>query len=263
MATALITGASGGIGLSLAKIHAANGGDLILIARNLQTLERERQDLISKFNVDVTIIAKDLTDENAAQEIYDIVHRKNIQVDYLINNAGFGAFGFFAQTDWGKEKKMMDLNMTALVHLCKLFIPEMQSRRSGRILNIASNASFQPGPTMAVYYATKAFVYYFSSALYNELKSYNISVTSSHPGPVKTGFQNAADLQGADTRLLKFYPILSAEFVAKESYKAMMRGKRIVIPGFLNKVNAAGSKLLPWQIIIPITRWLQGSPHLK
>ncbi|MBK6729993.1 MAG: SDR family oxidoreductase [Bacteroidetes bacterium] len=259
MATALITGASGGIGLEIAKLHASRKGNLVLVARSQDKLLAIKNDLEQQFSIQVEVIIKDLTMENAAQEIYDYLKSKNIVIDYLINNAGFGEFGLFTSTPWEKEKSMMDLNMIALTHLTKLFALEMQTRRSGKILNIASNAAFQPGPSMAIYYATKAYVYYFSSALYNELKPFHVSVTSSHPGPVETGFMEASNLHTGNTRLLKYYPILSAEFVAKESYNAMLKGKRIVIPGFLNKVNAFFSKILPWSIVIPVTRWLQGS----
>lgn len=259
MATALITGASGGIGLEIAKLHAAKKGNLVLVARSQNKLLAIKKDLEQQFSIQVEVMVKDLTAENAVQEIYEYLKSKSIIIDYLINNAGFGEFGLFTSNAWAKEKSMMDLNMKALTHLTKLFASDMQNRRSGKILNIASNASFQPGPTMAIYYATKAYVYYFSSALYNELKPYHVSVTSSHPGPVETGFAEASNLHTGNTRLLKYYPILSAEFVAEESYQAMLKGKRIVIPGFLNKVNAFFSKILPWSIVIPVTRWLQGS----
>ena len=263
MATALITGASSGIGLEIAKLHASKGGDLVLVARSGDKLLATKKELEEKYNIHVEVIVKDLSLPNAAQEVYDIVHNNNIVIDYLINNAGFGELGMFTTTPWEKEKRMMDLNMLALTHLTKLFAPDMQKRGSGRILNIASNASFQPGPTMAIYYATKAYVYYFSSALYNELKPYGVSVTSSHPGPVETGFQEASSLHKSKSRLLRFYPILNAEFVAKESYNAMLKGKRIIIPGFINKINAANSKYFPWSIVIPVTRWLQGSSKIQ
>ena len=261
MPTALITGASSGLGLEFAKIHASNGGDLILVARSGNKLEQLKQELTAKHNIQVTIIVKDLSVTDAAQQVYDEVKSKQLKVDYLINNAGFGDFGLFANTNWEKEHQMMQLNMTALAHLTKLFVKDMVAARSGKILNIASTASFQPGPTMAIYYATKAFVYYFSSALYNELKPYGVSVTSFHPGPTKTGFQDAADMHSS--RLLKLMPVPDALPVAKKGYAAMMKGKRTAIPGFINNVFQMSSKLMPWWFIIPTTRFLQGSEEVK
>ena len=261
MPTALITGASSGIGLELAKIHAAKGGDLILVARSGDKLEKLKTELISSHKIKVHIVVKDLGAPNAAQEVYDEVQKQNLQVDYLINNAGFGDFGLFLNTNWDKEQQMMQLNMVALSQLTKLFVKDMATRKSGKILNIASTASFQPGPTMAIYYATKAFVYYFSSALYNELKPYGISVTSFHPGPTKTGFQDAADMHSS--RLLKFMPVPDAQPVAKKGYAAMMKGKRTSTPGLINNIFQISAKLMPWGIIIPVTRYLQGSEQVK
>ncbi|MBK7440381.1 MAG: SDR family oxidoreductase [Bacteroidetes bacterium] len=261
MPTALITGASSGIGLEFAKIHAAKGGDLILVARSGDKLEQLKTDLINSHPIKVHIVVKDLGAPNAAQEVYDEVKKLNLQVDYLINNAGFGDFGLFLNTSWDKEQQMMQLNMIALSQLTKLFVKDMAARKSGKILNIASTASFQPGPTMAIYYATKAFVYYFSSALYNELKPYGISVTSFHPGPTKTGFQDAADMHSS--RLLKLVPVPEALPVAKKGYAAMMKGKRTATPGLINNIFQISSKLTPWGIIIPVTRYLQGSEQVK
>ena len=261
MPTALITGASSGLGLEFAKIHAAKGGDLILVARSGNKLEQLKQELSAAHKIQVTIIVKDLSIPDAAQHIYDEVQSKHLKVDYLINNAGFGDFGLFANTSWEKEHQMMQLNMTALAQLTKLFVKDMVAARSGKILNIASTASFQPGPTMAIYYATKAFVYYFSSALYNEVKPYGVTVTSFHPGPTKTGFQDAADMHSS--RLLKLMPVPDALPVAKKGYAAMMKGKRTSIPGFLNNMFQVSAKLTPWWIIIPATRFLQGSEEVK
>lgn len=261
MATALITGASSGLGFELAKIHASKGGNLVLVARRGDILEQLKQELTITHKIAVHVIESDLSSPNAAQSIYDEVKMNNIQVDFLINNAGFGDFGLFIHTDWQKDNDMAQVNMIALMQLTKLFVADMVTRRSGKILNIASTASFQPGPTMSVYYATKAFVYYFSAALYNELKPYGVSVTSFHPGPTKTEFQEVANMHKA--RLLKLMPIAAPFPVALKGYAAMIRGKRTAIPGLLNNLTQIAAKLTPWSIIIPATRFLQGSNEVK
>ncbi|MFN7691551.1 MAG: SDR family NAD(P)-dependent oxidoreductase, partial [Bacteroidota bacterium] len=158
MATALITGASNGIGLELAKIHASKGGDLVLVARNKSKLDELKHELKTKFNIKVYTIGKDLSASNAAKEVYDETSKQQIKIEYLINNAGFGDFGFFAETDWNKELQMINLNITTLTQFTKLYLQEMLKRKSGKIMNVASTAAFQSGPTMAVYYATKAYV---------------------------------------------------------------------------------------------------------
>lgn len=257
MATALITGASSGLGLEFAKIHATTGGSLILVARSGDKLEQLKAELIANHKIQVHVIVKDLSSTNAAQEIFNEVKKRNLPVDYLINNAGFGELGLFVNTNWEKEHQMMQLNMIALTHLTKLFLPDMAAKRSGKVLNISSSAAFQPGPAMAIYYATKAFVYYFSSALHNEVKNLGVTVTSFHPGPTKTGFQDAANMQNA--RLFKLMPVPEATEVAKKGYKAMLKGKRTAIPGLVNNMFQLSAKLLPWSIVIPVTRYMQGS----
>ena len=168
--TALITGSSSGIGYELAKIHARNGDNLVLVALDKDKLDELKAELEAKHKVSVHTIGKDLTIQGAVDAVYDELKKQNIPVDYLINNAGFGDFGLFAESDWSKQESMINLNITALAHFTRLFLPAMIERGSGRILNVASTASFQPGPTMAVYFATKAFVLSFSEALSNELK---------------------------------------------------------------------------------------------
>ena len=167
MTTALITGASSGIGLELAKVHASKGGDLVLVARNKLRLDELKTELESKFKVKVYTIGKDLSLANSAQEVYNETKNQNIEIDYLINNAGFGDFGMFVDTDWNKELQMINLNITTLTHFTKLYLQDMVKRGSGRIMNVASTAAFQSGPTMAVYFATKAYVLSFSEAIDN------------------------------------------------------------------------------------------------
>jgi uncharacterized protein len=187
--TALITGASNGIGLELAKIHASKGDDLVLVARNKTKLDELKTELENQYTIKVYTIGKDLSGFNAAQEVYDETTKQNIQIDYLINNAGFGDFGMFTETDWNKEFQMINLNITTLTQFTKLYLQDMVKRRSGKIMNVASTAAFQSGPTMAVYCATKAYVLSFSEAVNNEVSDQGVTITTLCPGPTESGFQ--------------------------------------------------------------------------
>lgn len=218
---ALITGASSGIGKELAKFHAAQGGDLVIVARRKQALDDLKAELESEYGVAVTCIAKDLTDTGAAQEVYAEVHDAAIKVEYLINNAGFGGHGRFHERDWSRDKAMIQLNVTTLAELTRVFLPDMVARKSGRILNVASTAAFVPGPLQAVYYATKAFVVSFSQAIAEELREENVTVTALCPGAVATEFVASGDLDGVEI----FNNAKSPASVAKVGYEAMMRGK--------------------------------------
>lgn len=188
MATVLITGASSGIGMELAKIFASKGNDLVLIARSFHKLENLKNEIGQRDKVAVTIIEKDLSGINAAAEVFNETQSKNISVDYLVNNAGLGEYGLFAETDWQKELQMIEVNILALTHLTKLFLPQMLKNNSGKILNVASTAAFQPGPQMAVYYASKAYVLHFSEAVNYELRNTNITITALCPVERKAVF---------------------------------------------------------------------------
>jgi len=190
----LITGASNGIGLELAVLHASKGGDLVLVARNKVKLNELKSDLENKFKIDVYIIGKDLSAPSSAQEVYDEIYNQNIQVDFLINNAGIGDFGMFSETKWQKELEMINLNITTLTLFTKIFLQEMIKRKSGRIMNVASTASFQPGPMMAVYCATKSYVLSFTEAVSNEIIGMGVSITALCPGATETGFKAAGNL---------------------------------------------------------------------
>ena len=233
--TALITGASNGIGLELAKIHASKGGDLVLIARNKSKLDELKTELETQFKVSVYTIGKDLSETNAAQEIYDETNRQNIEVVYLINNAGFGDFGMFTETDWSKELQMINLNITTLTHFTKLYLQDMLKRRSGKIMNVASTAAFQPGPTAAVYCATKAFV-----------------LTSLCPGPTETGFQAAAAMD--ESNLFKGKKLPSAKVVAEYGYSSMIKGKTVAIHGIMNTIMSNSSRFAPRALVLKIGR---------
>jgi short-subunit dehydrogenase len=210
--TALITGSTSGIGYELAYIHAKQGGNLVLVARSKDKLEQIKKDLENKYKIDVYVIDKDLSIKDSAKSVYDEIIDKNITVDYLINNAGFGDYGFFNERDWGKLERMINLNITALTQLTKLFINDMIKRRDGKIMNVASTAAFQSGPTMAVYYATKAYVLSFSEAINNEVKNSGVIVTTLCPGATQSGFQEAASLQ--ESRLIKGRKLPTSKEVA-------------------------------------------------
>ena len=227
---ALITGASSGIGKSLAIIHAKAGGDVILVARSRDALESLKKELERTHHITAHVMVKDLSKPNAAQELYDEVIRNNWHVDILINNAGFGGQGLFHERALEKDLAMITLNVQTLVALTRLFLPDMVGRERGKILMIGSTAGFMPGPLQATYYATKAFVNSFSLALSEELQGTGVSVTVLCPGAVNTGFIKAANVDG--TKL--FASTVSAASVAQAGYTAMLQGKRLVIsPGRL------------------------------
>ena len=195
MKTALITGASSGIGLEFAKVFAKEKNNLVLVARSKDKLEQLASDIRKDYAVQVKVINADLSNMEEVQMVYDTCKAENIEVEYLINNAGFGDFGYFAQSDWKKTEQMIDLNIKSLTKFCRLFIPDMVARKSGKILNVASTAAFQPGPTMAVYFASKSYVLFLSEALYSELQGTGVNVTCLCPGATESGFQQAADME--------------------------------------------------------------------
>ncbi len=250
MPTALITGASSGIGLELARVFAREGFDLVLVARNRNRLEQIAQELKSE-DRHVAVLAKDLSSPETPHEVFAAV--PNVQV--LVNNAGFGVFGKFADTGLVEDLNMMQLNMAALVALTKLYLPGMVAAKNGRVCNVASTAAFQPGPLMAIYYATKAFVLSFSEAIANELKGTGVTVTALCPGPTASGFQERSKME--DSGLVKGKKIMDARTVAEAGYKGLMAGKILVIPGFKNSLMARSVGLMPRSIITQMVRKLQ------
>lgn len=221
--TALITGASNGIGLELAKIHAQKGGNLVLVARSEDKLAQLAQELESQYGIKAWVIAQDLAQPNAAQTIFETTEAQGITVDILINNAGFGGHGRFFERELAKEQQMIQVNMTALTELTHFYLKGMVERRRGKILNVSSTASFLPGPLQAVYYATKAYVTSFSQAIAEEVAEFGVTVTALCPGAVATGFVNAGDLQGVDA----WKNAKSAQSVAEYGYKAMEKGELV------------------------------------
>jgi len=257
--TALITGASAGIGLEFARIHASKGDNLVLIARRGAMLADVKSELESKFNISVYNIVKDLSVKGAAKEVYDEVKKQDIKIDYLINNAGFGDFGLFAGSKWEKQEDMINLNITALAHLTWLFLPEMISRGEGKILNVSSLAAFQPGPTMSVYFASKAFVLSFSEAINNEVRDKGITVTALCPGSVESNFH--AVVLG-DPNLVKDRKMLKAKEIAEIGYRAMMKGKSVMIPGFKNAFLIFASRFAPRELIVRMARKMQEKKNI-
>jgi uncharacterized protein len=250
--TALITGASNGIGLELAKVHASKGGDLVLVARNKSKLDELKSEFEKQFKVSVYTIGKDLSVTNAAQEIYDETNKQNIYVDYLINNAGFGDFGMFAETDWNKELQMINLNITTLTHFTKLYLQDMVKRRKGKIMNVASTAAFQSGPTMAVYCATKAYVLSFSEAVSNEVSDKGITITALCPGATETGFQTAGGME--ESELFKGKKLPTAKEVAEYGYTAMIKGKTVAIHGIFNYIMSNSIRFIPRDMVLKVSR---------
>lgn len=245
MKTALITGASGGIGEAIAHYFADDKYDLILVARSSDKLAQVAQELKRNNAINVRIITKDLSKWDDVVSLVEEL--RNEQIHFLVNNAGFGDFGLFHEADWGKTQQMINLNITALTYLTKALLPGMLQREGGHVLNVASTASFLPGPYMAVYYASKSYVLHFSEALAEELKGTGVKVTALCPGPTASGFQSAAKM--TESRLVKGKKLTSANRVAAFGYKAMLRGQRVAIPGLFNVLTSITPRLLPRRLV--------------
>jgi short-subunit dehydrogenase len=252
--TALITGASGGIGYEFAKLLANDCSTIVLVARSADKLQELKKELVSISRASVIVIAKDLSQPEAAEEIYQELKKENIAVDILINNAGIGSSGNFADTDWQKESAMITLNVATLTHLTKLFVKGMVERKNGKIVNVASTAAFQPGPLMAVYYASKAYVLSFSEAIADELKGTGVQVTTLCPGPTATGFAKGANIERS--RLFKLLPPAKPAEVARYGYEAMKKGKTLAVHGMINKIIALSVRFSPRSVILAIVRRL-------
>ena len=240
--TALITGASAGIGHDLAHVFAQHQHDLVLTARDRNRLEELSSQLHMQNGVTVHVLPADLADPIAPQRLLDAVRERSIAVDVLVNNAGFGTHGPFSQSELAAQLSMIQVNVTALVHLTRVFLPGMLERRAGKILNVGSMAGFMPGPFMSTYYATKAFVMSHSMALSRELRGSGVSVTVLCPGPTRTEFKERAGMR--DANLFKMRSMDSMT-VARAGFIGLMRGQRIVVPGASNKLVAFASRMLP------------------
>lgn len=251
--TVLITGASKGIGRELAIVFAKQGYELILVARSRELLEDLGKRLKKKYGTDVTVIEKDLAEKEAPEEIFQELKGREIEV--LVNNAGFGDYKEFAHSEWEKQYVMIQLNVTALMHMTRLFLPSMVERGHGKILNLASTASFVPGPNMSVYYATKAAVLSFSQAVSKEVKGSNVTVTALCPGPTSTNFENTAGL--VNSRLFHSLKVTDARKVAVCGYRALMKGKPVAVEGMSNKLLIFGIKLAPRGVSLTMINQIQ------
>ncbi|MCK4662624.1 MAG: SDR family oxidoreductase [Bacteroidales bacterium] len=250
--TALITGASSGIGYEFAKLLAKDNYNLILVARSEEKLNYLKNYSEAEYKISVKVIVKDLSKIASVDEIYNELVRKKIYIDILINNAGFGNFGKFSETNWQTEAEMIQLNILALTHLTKLFLKGMIERKRGKILNVASTGSFQPCPLMAVYGATKAYVLSFSEAIANELKGTGITVTALCPGPTETNFFKVGKFE--ESKIVKNKKLPSAEDVAKYGYNAMNKSKTVAIHGLMNKTLAFLVGFAPRNLVTNVSR---------
>ena len=252
--TALITGASFGIGLELARIFAREGYNLVLVARTADRLRQVASELEKANGTRSLILASDLAAPGAAAYVHDQTTRAELAVDVLVNNAGFGQFGLFAENDLEECLQQIQLNITTLTHLTRLYLPDMLARKSGRILNVASTAAFQAGPLMSVYYATKAYVLHFSEGIANELQGTGVTVTCLCPGPTVTEFHKRANM--LTSRMLQF-GAMDARTVAEDGYRGLMAGKPVVISGFRNWLVAQSVRFSPRRLVTAVARKLQ------
>ncbi|WP_347839498.1 SDR family oxidoreductase [uncultured Draconibacterium sp.] len=252
---ALISGASTGIGKELSHIHAQTGGDLVIVARRKDKLEELKSELEKQYGVKVWVIAKDLGKPEAPQAIYDELKKAGIEIDILINNAGFGGVGKFHELDYDRQVAMINLNVTSLTAMTRLFLPDFIQRNSGKILNNSSTASFMPGPLQAVYFATKAYVRSLSNALSEELSHTNITVTNLMPGATETEFGATSGMD----KTAMFKKTATARSVAEDGYKAMLKGKMDVISGltFAQKIMISAIPFMPKKMMLKTVKKMQ------
>jgi len=247
--TVLVTGASGGIGEQFARLFAAHHHDLILVARIEDKLQSLSAELARAHGIQSRSLAADLADPAAPPRLFEAL--QGVAIDALVNNAGFGARGAFAEIGYQVEARMIQVNVAALAHLTRLFLPGMLARRAGKILNVASTAAYVPGPFMAVYYASKAFVLSFSEAVAEEVQGSGVTVTALIPGPTETNF--AATAGNQDSRLFRTAAVMSAAAVARVGFDGLMAGKRVAIAGISNKLTVFSTRLAPRTMLAKIT----------
>jgi short-subunit dehydrogenase len=250
--TALVTGASGGIGLELARLFARGGHDLALVARSEGALRELAETLSREHGVRAIALPADLADPSTPPALAAALRERSLRVDVLVNNAGYGLNGPFAETNLARELAMIQVNVTAVTHLTKLFLTDMLAHRTGKILNVASTAAFVPGPGMAVYYATKAYVLSFSEALAEELRGTGVTVTALCPGPTRTGFQATAGAESAN--LFQGGGVMDQATVARAGYDALMKGKAVVVPGLRNRLQVESARLAPRSFVRRLVR---------
>ena len=256
---ALVTGASMGLGAEFARLLASEGYDLVLTARSGERLATLKKEVENLHGITAQVLVADLADPRAPAAIHERMQSGGIQIDVLVNNAGFGMYGKFSDSELQTEMEMIQVNIVALVHLTKLFVRDMVARRRGRIINVASTAAFQAGPMQSVYYASKAFVLSFSEAIGNELKGTGVTVTALCPGPTPTGFQERANIGGL--RGLRLMMRVSPEAVVRAGYSGMKHGRPVVIPGVLNNIHVFLLRLVPRRLVTNVVRKIQTHPR--
>jgi short-subunit dehydrogenase len=254
--TALITGASMGLGREYARLFAADGHDVILVARSEGKLQELARELEAARGIKTSVLAEDLGDPAAPERVFKWTQDRGLQVDYLVNNAGFGTSGAFVDLDRKREVELVQVNIGTLVHLTRLVLPAMVSRRRGRILNIASTAGFVPGPFIATYYASKAFVISFTEAIAWELRGKGVTATVHCPGATATAFSRTA---GNDRSILFRLSQADAGTVVRHGYRAMMSGRVVSVPGFLNWLSTQSSRFGPRAVLSAVSAWLNST----
>jgi short-subunit dehydrogenase len=249
---ALVTGASSGIGYELAKLFAKDGKNIIVVARSQDKLEDLKTEVESKYGTNVMVLVKDLADPNAPQEIVAELEKENINVDVLVNNAGFAVYGKFAETDWGKESEMIQVNITSLTDLTKLFLKRMLENGSGRIMNVASGIAFVPGPLFSIYAASKAYVLHFSEALANEVKGTGVNVFCFCPAATGSLFWERADAEHCRAGKSR---LMDSAKAARIGYTALKKGKVTAIAGLDNKLMIFSTRFAPRGVLPKMVRW--------
>jgi uncharacterized protein len=254
----LVTGASSGIGYELAKVFARHGHDLILVARSSDKLLALQQDLQKQYGSQVAVFSADLSEPQASERLWEQIQAQGLVVDILINNAGFGDHGPFAEADWPKLAQMLQLNIVALTHLSRLCLPDMVARGHGKVMTVASTAAFQPGPFMAVYYATKSYVLSFTQAIANELKGTGVTAMALCPGPTRSQFQAAANLNQIPWFNTNRWP--TAAVVAEFGYDALKRNRIVAVHGLTNWIFTFLIRFAPNALVVEMVRRIQ-APH--
>lgn len=252
---ALVTGASMGLGAEFARLLASEGYDLVLTARSGDKLTALKKEVEGLHGVRAHVVVQDLADPKAPIAIYDDVRAAGLEIDVLVNNAGFGMYGLFYQSDLQTELDMIQVDITALVHLTKLFVRDMVARKRGRVVNVASTAGFQAGPLQSVYYASKAFVLSFTEAIANELHGTGVTATALCPGPTPTEFQKRANV--GRVRGLRLMMRVNPDVVVRAGYKGMLKGQPVVVPGTLNNVIILLLRLFPRRMVTAVVRRIQ------
>jgi short-subunit dehydrogenase len=253
--TVIVTGASGGIGYELAKLFARDRWPLLLTARSDERLKAVAAEFTAAHGGPVATCALDLAEPHTAPQLVQAARALGRPIEILVNNAGFGSYGPFAETDPTTLLQMLQLNVVALTQLTRLVLPDMLARQRGRIMNVASTAAFQPGPLMAVYYATKAYVLHFTEALADELRQTGVSATAFCPGPTATGFERRANLEAS--KLFTGRRVMAADVATEVGYQGLLQGRRIVVPGLWNQLMVQGHRLLPRNWATALVRHVQ------